>query len=126
MTNSDDERAIRALVEDWMTASKVGDTQKVLGLMADDMLFTVPGQEPFGKDAFRVMSESMKGAQMEGTADIRELEIRGDWAWLRNYIDVTVTPPGCEPVRRSGYTLSILRKEPDGRWLLFRDANLVS
>lgn len=121
-----DEQAIRQLVADWMAASKASDTEKVLGLMADDMLFTVPGQEPFGKDAFRAMSESMKGMQMEGTADIRELEIRGDWAWLRNFIDITLTPPGGRPVRRSGYTLSLLRKERDGRWLLFRDANLVS
>jgi ketosteroid isomerase-like protein len=30
------------------------------------------------------------------------------------------------PVRRSGYTLTILRKQADGRWLLARDANLVS
>jgi ketosteroid isomerase-like protein len=63
--------------------------------------------------------------EMEGTADIRELEIRGDWAWLRNFINITMTPPGGKPVRRSGYTLSILRKEPDGRWVLYRDANLV-
>ncbi|HEX4159154.1 MAG TPA: SgcJ/EcaC family oxidoreductase [Rhizomicrobium sp.] len=126
MASSDDERAIRDLVADWMTASKAGDTQKVLSLMADDMLFIVPGQEPFGKDAFRAMSEGLQGMQMEGTADIRELEIRGDWAWLRNFIDITLTAPGGRPVRRSGYTLSILRKEPDGRWLLVRDANLVS
>ena len=29
-------------------------------------------------------------------------------------------------VDRSGYTLTILRKEPDGRWLLVRDANLLA
>jgi uncharacterized protein (TIGR02246 family) len=126
MTIADDERAIRALVDEWMAATKAGDTQKVLSLMTDDVLFTVSGQAPFGKDAFRAMSENAKGIQMEGAADILELEIRGDWAWLRNYIDITVSPPGGEPVRRSGYTLSILRREPDGRWLLLRDANLVS
>jgi uncharacterized protein (TIGR02246 family) len=125
MTTSDDERAIRDLVADWMAASKAGDTEKVLSLMADDVLFTVAGQEPFGKEAFRAMSENRKDVQMEGAAEIRELEVRGDWAWLRNYIDITITPPGGKPVRRSGYTLSILRKEPDGKWLLVRDANLV-
>jgi ketosteroid isomerase-like protein len=26
---------------------------------------------------------------------------------------------------RAGYTLTILRKEADGRWVLARDANLV-
>jgi uncharacterized protein (TIGR02246 family) len=126
MTATDDERAIRNLVSDWMAASKARDAEKALSLMADDVLFTVPGQQPFGKDAFRAMSEATKGVEMEGTADILELEIRGDWAWLRNYIDITVTPPGGASVRRSGYTLSILRKESDGRWLLFRDANFVS
>ena len=126
MTASDDERAIRNLVSDWMAGSKARDTEKVLSLMADDVLFTVPGQAPFGKEAFRAMSESTTGVEMDGTAEVLELELRGDWAWLRNYIDITVTPPGGAPVRRAGYTLSILRKEPDGRWLLFRDANLVS
>ena len=29
-------------------------------------------------------------------------------------------------MRRSGYTLTLLRKEPDGRWVLFRDANLLT
>ena len=29
-------------------------------------------------------------------------------------------------MRRAGYTLTILRKEPDGKWLLARDANLVA
>jgi len=31
-----------------------------------------------------------------------------------------------KPVRRSGYTLTILRKERDGRWRLARDANLLA
>jgi ketosteroid isomerase-like protein len=29
-------------------------------------------------------------------------------------------------VRRGGYTLTILKKQPDGRWLLARDANLLT
>ena len=48
---SDDERAIRALVQEWMRASKAGDTAAVLDLMTDDVLFMTPGAEPFGKDA---------------------------------------------------------------------------
>jgi three-Cys-motif partner protein len=30
------------------------------------------------------------------------------------------------PPRRSGYTLSIFRKNDDGKWVLFRDANLLA
>jgi uncharacterized protein (TIGR02246 family) len=45
---TDDERAIRDLVATWMKASEAGDVQTVLNLMADDMIFMVPGREPFG------------------------------------------------------------------------------
>ena len=123
---SPDERAIRDLVDSWMKASRAGDTVTVLSLMSDDVIFMVPGREPFGKDAFAATSQSMKGFRLEGTADIRELRVLGDWAYLRNFIEITVTPPGGAPVRRSGYTLTILRKGADGRWRLTRDANLVS
>jgi uncharacterized protein (TIGR02246 family) len=123
---SPDERAIRDLVENWMKASRAGDTATVLSLMSDDVIFMVPGREPFGKEAFAANSQSMKGFRLEGSADIRELKVLGDWAYLRNFIEITVTPPGGAPVRRSGSTLTILRKGTDGKWVLARDANLVS
>lgn len=122
----DDERAIRELVDAWMDATKAGDTATVLDLMTDDVVFTVPGQEPFGKEAFEAASKQMRGAEISGTIDIRELEVLGDWAYLRNHIEMTMTPPDGDPVRRSGYTLTILRKGADDRWRLARDANLVT
>jgi ketosteroid isomerase-like protein len=40
---------------------------------------------------------------------------------------MSMTPPGQDaPVRRSGYTLTVLRKEADGQWRLARDANLLA
>jgi len=47
-----DERAIRELVATWMAASRAGDLDTVLGLMTEDVVFMVPGREPFGKEAF--------------------------------------------------------------------------
>jgi uncharacterized protein (TIGR02246 family) len=123
---SPDERAIHELVDTWMKASRAGDTDTVLSLMSDDVIFMVPGREPFGKQAFAANSRSMDGVKLEGSADIRELKVLGDWAYLRNFVEVTITPPGGAPVRRSGFTLTVLRKEPDGHWLLARDANLVT
>jgi ketosteroid isomerase-like protein len=35
-------------------------------------------------------------------------------------------PGGGKTVRRSGYTLTILRKESDGKWRLARDANSLT
>jgi uncharacterized protein (TIGR02246 family) len=123
---TDDERAIRDLVATWMKASESGDVQTVLSLMADDVIFMVPGREPFGKDAFRAALETMKNARMTGTSDIREINLAGDWAYIRNYIEITITPPAGNVMRRSGYTLSILRKQPNGKWVLWRDANLIA
>ena len=122
---TEDERAIRELVATWMEASKQGDTAKVLSLMADDVIFQVFGREPFGKEVFAAAAEHMKDMRMEGTSDIRELRVLGDWAYSRNYITASVTPPGGKPVKRAGYTLTIFRKEPDGKWVLTRDANLM-
>jgi uncharacterized protein (TIGR02246 family) len=123
---ADDERAIRDLVATWMKASEAGDVNTVLSLMADDVIFTVPGREPFGKDAFRTGSEAMRNVSLRGTSDIREIKILGDWAYIRNYIEITITPSGGDAMRRKGYTLSILRKQADGKWVLWRDANLVA
>ena len=123
---TDDERAIRQLVSTWMAASQAGDTDTVLSLMADDVVFMVPGREPFGKEAFAAAARGMRNVRMEGTSDIRELTVLGDWAYLRNHLVVTMTPPGGQPVRRAGYTLTILRKTPAGQWLLARDANLMT
>ena len=123
---SDDEGAIRELVDTWMDASRRGDTATVLDLMTDDVLFMTPGREPFGKEQFRAAAESMRGVALDGRSDIQEIQLLGDWAWIRNHIDLTITPDGGEPVHRSGYTLTILRKCEDGRWRLFRDANLVT
>jgi uncharacterized protein (TIGR02246 family) len=122
---TDDERAIRQLVDAWMAASKAGDYQTVLSLMADDVVFMVPGREPFGKEAFASQSEAMKEVRIDGRSDIRELKVLGDWAYLRNHIEVTMTPFSGKPLRRTGYTLTILRKQ-DGKWLLARDANLLT
>jgi len=123
---TDDERAIRELVETWMRASKAGDTATVLDLMTDDVVFMTIGQEPFGKEHFRDSSESMRGIDIDGQAETLEVEVLGDTAWIRNRLEMVMTPEGGEPMRRSGYTLTILKKGGDGRWRLFRDANLVT
>ena len=124
---TDDERAIRELVETWMACSKAGDLSAVLDLMTDDVVFMTPGGKPFGKEAFAAASKNTKNVAIEGRSEIQELCIFGDWAYMRNYIDMTATPLSSgAPVRRSGYTLTILRKEADGKWRLARDANLMA
>lgn len=125
-TMADDERAITKLVDTWMSASKKGDIETVMSLMTDDVVFMVPGQKPFGKEAFETTSKEMKGMHIEGKSDIREIKIMGDWAYLRTYIEMTMTSAdNSTTVSRSGYTLTLLRRE-SGKWKLARDANLLT
>jgi uncharacterized protein (TIGR02246 family) len=123
----DDERAIRALVDCWMQASAENDLETVLELMTDDVIFEVPGIEPFDKATFAANSRSMGDARVEGNSEIVELQINGDWAFLRNHLRIAVIGPNGAPAqRRSGYTLTLLRKEGDGKWRVMRDANLLT
>ena len=122
---SDDVRAIRSLIDRWMKASKAGDTRAVLNMMTDDVLFMTCGREPFGKDEFAASASAMRDMRIEGTADVKEIAVTGDWAWARTHLTVTMTMPDGKETRRSGYTLSIFTKEMDGTWLIARDANLL-
>lgn len=121
----DDEQALRELVANWLSASKKGDLETVLTMMADDVVFMVPGAEPFGKEAFVTHFKETEGSEIGGRSDIKEIKVLGDWAWMRNHLEVTITPPDGSSMHRSGYVLTIFRREPDGRWVIARDANLL-
>lgn len=85
---TDDERKIRELVEGWIAASKAGDLPALMDMMTDDVIFLTPGRPPFGKAQFAADSASMKGAAVEGRAEVREIEVFGPRAYVRNHIQV--------------------------------------
>jgi len=123
---SDDEQAIRTLIDTWMAATATGDLSTVLKLMADDVIFLVAGRPPFGKAEFAENARTMQNVQIEGRGEVQEIQVAGAWAWCRTQLTVVVRPAGNTPVRRSGPTLTIFRKQPDGQWVIARDANLLS
>jgi len=121
-----DEQEIRDVVRNWLAASENEDLQTVLSLMDDDVLFLVPGKEPFGKEEFAAASKQMANVRMKGTSEIKEIEIVKDWAWIRTSLSVRATMPDGKTVVRSGSTLTILRRNPSGKWVVLRDANLLA
>jgi uncharacterized protein (TIGR02246 family) len=121
-----DEQAIRDMIARWMEANRRGDLDAVLGMMTDDVVFMVPGQEPFGKEEFAAAARAMADLRMDGSAEVVELRVLGDWAFMRAHLDLTITPPHGSPERKAGYTLTVLRKGADGLWRLTRDANLLA
>jgi uncharacterized protein (TIGR02246 family) len=111
-----------------MNASKAGDIQTVLSLMTDDAVFLVAGRPVMRKADFEAASRAQTGAnapQFEGTSEIQEIKVLGDWAYLWTKLTVVVTPTdGSKPMKRAGHTLSILQKQ-NGKWALARDANML-
>jgi uncharacterized protein (TIGR02246 family) len=124
--DEDDTRQIRQLVDSWIAASKGHDLSALIEMMTDDVVFMTPGRAPFGKAEFAADSERMKGVVIDARAEVQEIEVFGPRAYVRNHIRVELTSPGQAPKRMSGYAMSILRKEANGRWRIARDANLVA
>ena len=124
-THQKDKQAIRELVDRWLEASKQGDTKTLLSLLADDVVFITPEREPFGKEAFASGGDEMKNMKMEAVIDIKEIEVAGDWAWMRSFLKVSFTPAGGNSTKHSGHILTILQRQPDDQWVIKRDANFV-
>jgi uncharacterized protein (TIGR02246 family) len=120
-----DKQAIRDMVHTWLEASKKGDSATLLKLLADDVVFITPGREPFGKEQFASHDDEMKDMNMETEIDIREIEVAGPWAWMRSFLKVSFTPTAGSSSRMSGHILTVLQKQPDGNWVIKRDANFV-
>jgi uncharacterized protein (TIGR02246 family) len=97
----------------------------MLNLLAEDVLFMVPNKEPFGKEVFAQNYELMKGTNLKAQSEIQEIEVIGDWAWMRNFLRVTFTTSDGQSSFHSGQVLTILRKNLNGNWLITRDANLL-
>lgn len=123
---TDDLRAIRELVDAWIAASNTRDAAALMSMMTDDVIFMTPGRPPFGKAEFAADGERMKGVAIVARAEVQEIEVFGPRALIRNHIRVELTFPGQTPRRMSGYAMTALRKEADGRWRVARDANLVT
>ena len=122
-----DERAIRSLVTTWFEATAAADLPRVLELMAEDVVFLAAGRPAMrGRDEFAAVSRAMAGRRVQGTAEIQEVRVFGDWAYCWNQLTRTVRPAGGEATTQlTGPALSVLRKQADGRWVIFRDANMV-
>lgn len=129
MNHDEDAQQIREVIATWIHASAADDLETVLSLMAEDVVFLLPGRPPMrGRREYAEQSRGMIGKlRISGTPEVQEVEVFGDYAYCWNHLSITVTPTeGGAPMQRAGNILSIFRREPDGRWVLWRDANLLT
>lgn len=124
-----DEQEIRDLITTWLRLSAEGDISQILPLMTEDVVFLVGGQLPMrGREAFAASFAGWQGKfSLETDCEIQEIQVSGNLAYSWTRLSVTMTPIEGGPAnRRSGHTLTVLRKNADGAWQIFRDANLLA
>ena len=129
MSEQRDEQDIRDLVSAWMDATKAGEIEKVLSLMSDEVVFLMPGRPPMRKAGFAAAARAQAGKdapKFNGTSEIQEITVVGDWAFMWTKLTLVVTPSaGGSSMTRAGHTLSVLKKH-QGKWVLARDANMLT
>jgi ketosteroid isomerase-like protein len=102
-----------------------GDTERYVGLIADDAVLMPPNAPPvIGKDAIRSWNREMsKQFQIQKYASVDdEVIVAGEWAFRRATIDWTLAPTGSgKPIRDSGKYIIIYRRQANGTWRVARD-----
>ncbi len=142
--NTEDIAAVKKLAEDYTAAWAKGDPEILLACYADDAVVIMSYEEPIvGKDALRELYEHVFAAQKTeeeggGEASMAEAiglnpddytwttegdggkpEVSGDLGYLwSTYASVATPKPGvdAEPIRDSGASLLIVRRQEDGAW----------
>jgi uncharacterized protein (TIGR02246 family) len=121
-----DEHAVRERHAAWIAAVKAGDLDTLLGLMADDAVFLSPGRPPVGREEFPAgFTAAHRQARVACVSEPEGVEVVGDVAYTVSRDSLTVTPHAGGETRLAGHRLTVWRKQPDGRWLLARDAHTL-
>ena len=103
-----------------------GDLARLLTLMADDAVFLTPGQAPVDRDGFTAnFSAAQREVQVRCTSELEEVVVVGDVAYTRSRDALSVQHDSGEPKQLAGYRITIYRRQPDGRWILARDAHTL-
>jgi len=125
---SPDEQAIREVHSTWIDAVNAGDIDRLLSLMADDVVFLNPGEAPLGRDGFPAkFLGAHKQFRINCSSELEEVVVVGEVAYTRARDSLSVTEIASgDAMQLAGHRLTIYRKQPDGRWLLARDAHTLS
>ena len=116
--SSEDELAIRATSEKWLTAAKEGNWEKVVETYTDDAILWYQNEEAIiGKEALLEYFQSQSPMSILDL-QINEIEGRGNLAFVSG--TVSVTPEKGVTIVVGKY-LDIRKKQHDGSWLFYRD-----
>jgi ketosteroid isomerase-like protein len=115
-----DVAAIRSLMGSYEQAVLAGDGDAAVALWAEDVVRMPPNALVIAGRA--AMLDELRARTYTVTQfeqSLQEIDGRNGVAYIRGPYSITVTLPGFpEPVVDTGKSLAILRKQPDGSWLI--------
>ncbi len=119
-----DERALNALVADFMVAINSSDADAAAALYASDAVRMPPdAPEIRGREAIRQNLEAaFENADIQVQVFVDETEFSGELASVRGtFVLTTVPKDGSASSEMQGNWMRLMRREPDGHWLVARD-----
>ena len=100
-------------------AALANDWNALVAVFTDDALMLQPNGPAYPVTELRGMIESSGMKVMEHSLEFVEVGGQGDIAYGRAIYSETATAEGMtEPMEDSGKILSVLRRQPDGSWLI--------
>jgi uncharacterized protein (TIGR02246 family) len=124
-TVEQDINSIRTLMDSVMAVSRKGDLEAYLSLYTDDALWMTHDRlEDAGKEEVRDYYSWINDYTFDQKLTINEIEIAGDWAFIRFTADGWILPkPSVEGERERVISrhFTIASRQADGSWKLARD-----
>jgi len=116
-----DRKAMEARVADFDKAVRAADWPAVVLFYSEDGMLLPPNAPVVhGREAMQKFFEAWPKIT-EFKESVTEIEGYGDLASMRGTYEMTMTPPGANaPLKDTGKSLAVWRKQPDGSWLVSR------
>jgi uncharacterized protein (TIGR02246 family) len=124
---SDPEALVTAVNDIWAryaSGLNSGDLDSWLSLWTDDGVQLPPGEPPVvGKDRIRTRNRAVLDKfAFNMSITNEEVGAAGDWAFARGSYTATLTAKdGSQTVPVDGKYMTILKRQPDGSWRIYRD-----
>ncbi len=121
--SEEDRAAILEAYDAYAGSLNSGNGEAWLSNWDEDGIQMPPGGPARGKDALRQMIlAAVEEMTFNLSIDVEEVQAAGPWAYARGtYADARVPKAGGDTIHIDGKFLSILRRQPDGSWKIYRD-----
>ncbi len=116
------EASIRQLpIEKWCEAEAARDLDAKMSLFTSDVVFIAPGAPiVVGQDEVRAWHEAAwKDTQWQCTGTVDEVQVLGEWGFVRGTFSGEFTPSDGPTTRLSGKFINVVREE-GGHWKIAR------